>query len=219
VVLLWLPTAIPDPGRADPPDWWMITLLGAFALLSVGAPMGTWLLAANASQTPRILLRSVCMAVVLAPVAKVVSGSGGTRLVVLPFFWAVADSLDGGRLSSAPFLSLLICSVLLSAAALSIARSRVSDTAMTVLALSVPFLPVASLLPCLFLPSLSPMIWAGEATMGWSIYLLLVTRTAQMASPGRLWALRAWLLTCAGAGAVIMFYAIVAISAWANHIT
>lgn len=38
-----------------------------------------------------------------------------------------------------------------------------------------------------------PLVWAGEATIGWSLFLLLVTRVL-MPLKYRLWALRAWLL-------------------------
>jgi len=204
------------------PDSYYIILIAAIIAVPVGLTLGPWLIASNVKrQIPKIILRAASMAFLFAPAIRIVTKAvGDARLVLVPFWWAVGEAgLDEKSVANMLWVSLLVCWVLFSAIAVVVARAQVSGTSMTVLALSVPGLVLLSLLPCLFVPAFSPLVWAGEATMGWSLYLLLVTRRVVMSSSYRLWALRAWLLLCAGAGALITLVASVAIGEWASHVT
>jgi len=205
-----------------PPDWYFITIIGAIIAVPVGLTLGPWLIASNVTrQIPKIILRAASMAFLFAPAIRTVTNRvGDARLVLLPFWWAVGEAgLDEKSVAGMQWVSLLVCWALFSAIAVSIARSRVSGTSMTILALSVPGLALLSVLPCVFVPTFWPLVWAGEATIGWSLFLLLVTRRVLMPLKYRLWALRAWLLLCAGAGALIMLVAFIWIEEWASHFT
>jgi len=208
--------------NTTPPDSYYITIIAAIIAAPVGLTLGPWLIASNVTrQIPKTILRAASMAFLFAPAIRTFTNRGGdARPVLLPFWWAVGEAgLDEQSVVGMQWVALLVCWALFSAIAVSIARSQVSGTSMTVLALSVPGLALLSLLPCVFVPTFWPLVWAGEATMGWSLFLLLVTRRVLMPSQSGLWALRAWLLLCAGAGALIMFVAFIWIAEWASHIT
>jgi hypothetical protein len=211
------------PAHTDPPDSYVIVLLIAIVTTPIGLTLGPWLIASNVTrQIPKIILRAASMTFVFAPGIQTVTSRGEFKLVVLPFWWALVESgLDEKSLSSIKGIgiSLLVCWVLLSAIAVSIARSQVSDTSMIVLSFSVPGLVLLSLLPCLFVPNFWPLVWAGEATIGWSLFLLLVTRRMQTPWKSRLLGLRIWLLLCAFAGGWIMVVAFFWAATWASHIT
>jgi hypothetical protein len=206
----------------EAPDSFYIAFLLAIVLTPLAATLGPWLLgAAVTMRIPRAILRSASMAVIFAPAATIVtSPTREARLVLSPFWMAfLASSLDEKLLAGAQFLCLLGFWALLAILAATLARSRPSETAMTVLALSAPCIPLVALLPCLFVPALSPLVWAGEATVGWCLFLLVLTRRSSMSSPVRLWALRGWLLLGSAIGAAVMVVAFFGLAAWSAHIT